>query len=333
MIRYSFQVDRDLCITACDRAFEQVFRMRAADVIGRPYREAVVPIAVGGLDMLTSSMEDGRLITLQAHPVHSFAGLCYVDISIRPMSVADGTVNGASVTIEPSENFANPGGSQIDVCTLASTLAHGIRNPLNAIKGAAVYLREKYSEEATLLEFVAIMDDEIARLDSFISRFLATTSSGSEFVLVDLDALIERIKLLVGLQAQSRDIQIVISGVSAGHVLADPFHLEQAVLNLVNNALEAMPASGVLTLQGTREQIDGKAYAVISVGDTGPGLGSVMLDIATKPPSDGHGYGLFITREVLRAMGGHMQIQTMEGAGTTVSLYIPAPFSHWSTES
>jgi len=76
---------------------------------------------------------------------------------------------------------------------MASSLAHGVRNPLNAIKGAVVYLREKYGHEKTLLEFSTIINDEINRLDNFVSNFLSAARGELRFVPTNLNDILETI--------------------------------------------------------------------------------------------------------------------------------------------
>ena len=136
----------------------------------------------------------------------------------------------------------------IDIGKIASTLAHGVRNPLNAIKGAVVYLRGKYAHEAPLIEFTRIMEEEISRLEGFISRFLSSSISTAESADVDVNSLLRRIEVFTAYQLFNRSITPVFELADVPPIRVNEFHLEQAVLNVVNNAIEAMKAGGRLTV-------------------------------------------------------------------------------------
>jgi two-component system nitrogen regulation sensor histidine kinase GlnL len=214
----------------------------------------------------------------------------------------------------------------IDIGKIASTLAHGVRNPLNAIKGAVVYLSEKYSHEAPLVEFTKIMEDEISRLENFISKFLSSSVSDTEVRETDINSLLKKIEVFISLQIYTRNIQSLFEFGNIPPVIINSFHLEQAILNVINNAIDAMGSGGQLRIGTSAEERDGKVYVVVSVSDTGQGMAAPKRigELSSDQEGNGRGFGLFITYEILKHFHGHLEIDSKINCGTTIKLFIPS---------
>lgn len=111
-------------------------------------------------------------------------------------------------------------------------------------------------------------------------------------------------------------------------VYADAFRLQQALVHVIVNAIQAMPHGGILTI---RADAPGAADGVVRlhVADTGPGIAPEVLDhvfdafFSTRPPGKGSGLGLTIARRILRDYGGDIQVASRLGRGTTFTLNIP----------
>jgi two-component system nitrogen regulation sensor histidine kinase GlnL len=204
----------------------------------------------------------------------------------------------------------------------ASNLAHGVRNPLNAIKGAVVYLKEKYANDRTLLEFTKIIEEEILRLDAFLTRFLNSMAFPDvEKSEADINELLKEIEILTCFQAHAFNIETDYEYGTVPLLMMDSFQLKQAILNIVNNAIEAMHGGGHLRVRsGTEKQNDG-LYVVIEISDTGPGINRRRNNNCVRSRAGGgRGYGLNITREVFQSHGGYMELRCRKGRGTVVRL-------------
>ncbi|HSW65160.1 MAG TPA: ATP-binding protein [Dissulfurispiraceae bacterium] len=323
MVRYSFTVDAQLRMTGCDHAFEQAFMASEELVFGTHYADYVTALTADEKDLVLHAMQSGSPVILNGYPARSFCGVYSLDITIAPSFNEAGNVTGAQVSVSP--NFIGNRHMQklVDIRKLASTLAHGTRNPLNAIKGALVYIQEKYACEERLVEFTQIMDSEIDRLNQFISGFLAQAHEESDCQLTDVNELLQTVVGMIGLQVRSRRMSITLDTGTVPPITVDPFHLQQAILNIVNNAIEASSPGDALSVSSLSETIDGQAYVVIAVADSGRGAAWSADDGADMRRSKGRGYGLFITHEVVRSFGGKVQIQSTEGVGTVVRLLLP----------
>lgn len=338
MKSYSFCTDGRLRITWCDEnTLELLAESPPCKPAGRKYHDLLPPILSEGRDAVERALKEKRVKVLKEYCLRFHDRQFMADIVIEPGKKAGAkdkarhTPNGsaAKVTIFPrySCNLAKRlENSQrlIDIGKIASILAHGVRNPLNAIKGAVVYLREKYSGEPTLLEFTKLMEEEISRLDGFISKFLSTSISDSEGE-VDVNLLIKKTEVFISLQAHALNIKCSFTyGVDIPPVVTSSFQLGQAVLNVINNAIEAMRSGGSLCVVTRYEKKEGRGFVVIGVSDTGPGFAGGFSGQFRALEHNGKGFGLFITNEILQCHGGHLEIRSQRNVGTTVELFLPA---------
>ncbi len=325
---YVFSADKELCITFWSEDLVKLTGREATHVRGKKYFEVLPPFLSNGKDALSTALEENRTIVLKGYVFGCLLDHMSGDIRISPLKTA-GKVKAVKVTLphlSPCSVAISFRNSQrlIDIGKNASTLAHGVRNPLNAIKGAVVYLSEKYAAEPALVEFATIMNEEIARLDNFISQFLSTSISDAGFVLTDINALMKRLQAFTSLQAHVRNIKPVYEyGGDLPPVMLNAFQIEQAILSVLNNAIDAMSSGGRLTVRTRRESRSGN-FVTIEISDTGSGMAGRAVDSSSIPRgAKGKGFGLVITREVLQYHGGHLEIVSDKGKGTTVRLCLP----------
>ena len=324
-----FEVDKDLRIVALGRDLEEVCGRDRSEVEGRLYHEVFPRITCADGDAVERVLVEGTPKTVRGCTSACFYGSVSADVEIKALHDKKGNSRGASVTFCSSPACALYRELQksrpfIDIGKIASSLAHGVRNPLNAIKGAVVYLNEKYASEKPLVEFTRIIQEEISRLDGFIARFLSSSIIEEGLSETNVNAVVRKAEVLVSFQARSHNIKTFFEYGKALPVTANAFHLEQAVFNVINNAIEAMGSGGELTVRTGTETRDGLRYAVIAVSDTGSGMPETNgKELATLSTARGKGFGLFLTREFLRYYGGHLEIESKKGVSTTVRLYLP----------
>ena len=324
---YHFSTDGELNIIAWDDNISAFTGKLASEVIGRKYYEAFPRIFDNDEDALLTVLKKKSGLSLNGHLFLCLFDQMKVDISIKPV-VKDGKVKILDITVAPDAlcPVAERLGELqrfVDIGKIASTLAHGVRNPLNAIKGAVIYLRDKYPKEPPLVEFTKIIEYEIARLDMFITRFLSSSVSESELSETDINTLLERIRVVTSFQAQTSHVDVVYELGAIPPIKANTFQIEQAVLNVINNALRAMSSGGQLRVRTLVDGSKGRNYGVIEVADTGPGMMDRRLVTVASENSRGKGFGLFITHEVLKNHGGHLEVNSKKGTGTTMRLYLP----------
>lgn len=211
---------------------------------------------------------------------------------------------------------------------MSAGLAHEIRNPLGAIKGAAQLLNPKQLEGINR-DFVDIIIEEVDRLNGVVCQFLDYARPlriGHE--LTDINQIIRRTLQLIETEAVSTDIEIVQELEEELPLLyADAEQLKQVFINLIRNSIEAMPDGGELTIQ---TELVGEMDAPtvrVTFTDEGDGVPpEVMKNIfipfyTTK--SKGTGLGLSICQRIIEHHEGTIQVQNLSEGGARFTIRLP----------
>lgn len=326
---FTFAVDKRLCVRSWGDDISELTGEKKSAVLGKKYYRAFPRIMSGDHDCLLTVIEEKKKrVSLKGYRFYCPLDRLHADITIEPLKNKKG-VMGALVTLSNisvcsrAENLLSAR-RFINIGKTASSLAHGVRNPLNAIKGAVVYLTEKYQQEPALIDFAGIIKEEIARLDNFISRFLSTSLADPGHSLVDVNAIVKKIEVFTSFQSHAHKIETFYEYGKLPKVMADAFQLEQAILNIVNNAMEAMGSGGQLKVRTQMEKHSRLESILIEVSDTGAGILEASPDAPlVAERTRGKGFGLFITREILQSCGGSMEMNSKKGGGTVARLYLP----------
>jgi len=217
--------------------------------------------------------------------------------------------------------------------TLAAGMAHEVKNALVACKTFIDLLLEKNAEG----ELVEIVRREMGRIDSLVSRMLKFGGLGSgKQSVVHVHEILEHSLRLLEPQMEDKAITLMRALEAAPDlVLADDHELQQAFVNLLLNAVEAMGLKGTLTVT-TRVEIggektpsgNGRPQLCLSIEDTGAGVPDHVLShlfepfVTTKP--SGTGLGLAITRQIVHQHRGTIRVRSQLGQGTTFTISLPA---------
>lgn len=209
---------------------------------------------------------------------------------------------------------------------LAAAIAHEVRNPLAVIVNAVAVLRRVSSSEEDRSMFLSIVDEEAARLNRLVTDLLRfarpVNIKRSPVSLVEL-ANRSRSQVLDG-----HDIVVSIADdPEIQSVWVDPNLFRLVFDNLVQNACQAMRGGGQVDILVTRGSLPTGAAVVIQIKDHGHGMEAEVRERALDPffttrPS-GTGLGLPIVQRIVEAHGGQLAIESEEGSGTTVTLYLP----------
>jgi signal transduction histidine kinase len=169
------------------------------------------------------------------------------------------------------------------------------------------------------------MSSETQRIDRIVQQFLEYARPPRLVrETVDLGALVREVGERAFSLADSRGVRLEVDASGPGSARVDPAQLRQALDNLIRNAVDATPAGGRVSLAARRE---GAGHA-IEVRDTGTGIEPAELPrifdlyYTTKP--DGTGVGLAVTQQIVTAHGGTIEVDSRPGAGTTMTLHLPA---------
>ncbi|HET7746070.1 MAG TPA: GAF domain-containing protein [Vicinamibacteria bacterium] len=212
--------------------------------------------------------------------------------------------------------------------TFASGLAHEVRNPLNSIALQLSILERRIGRceaalAAEMADLTSVIREEIKRLDGLVGDFLLFSRTDRvQFHPASLEAIVEEVIRLVEPEAAATGVTLRHERKTPVPVSAmDAEKVKQVVMNLVRNALEAMPEGGACVVETS--VADGRALLVVR--DTGPGLPEgvdvYQLFVTTKPK--GTGLGLSIVQQIVMQHGGDVAAASVPGEGTTFTVTLP----------
>ncbi len=219
-----------------------------------------------------------------------------------------------------------------ELAALAGSLAHEIKNPLSVIRMNMDLLAEDFAtpespRERRALAKIAMVGRQCERLENLLNDFLRFNKVGRlELHLGSLNDQIERVLDLFEAQAASANVEIVrYLDPDLPSIQLNGETLQAALVNLVKNALEAMPDGGQLVVR-TRVTRQGVALDLI---DTGVGMDErtamKMFDAFFSTKSGGSGLGLPTARRIIEAHGGRIGVHSEAGRGTQFTLEFPTP--------
>ncbi len=217
--------------------------------------------------------------------------------------------------------------------TLASGLAHEIRNPLNSLNLNMQMLQEEVrgdgGNEATGSRLLTITRSEISRLERLVTDFLAYAKPRPlEVEPVPPGELLERVATLLAPEARRRGARIEVDDACDGATLeVDPAQIKQLLLNLAQNALAAIEETGRPGTLTLRARPAGSSV-VLEVRDDGVGVPeearSKIFDLFYSTRKGGTGLGLAIAQRIVRDHGGRIDLDSTPGVGTVISVALPA---------
>jgi signal transduction histidine kinase len=210
---------------------------------------------------------------------------------------------------------------------MSAAVAHGLRNPLASIRAATQLARHQLPPQSPQREHLSAVIDEVDRLEKRISHLLDFTkpvafAPGTEVVsdLVDRTLAVFQDKLArQGIEAR------LLLDPTLPPVWVDGAQLEQALLEVISNAVEAMPKGGRLSIGGARAPA--ASGVVLTITDTGEGIAEAALGHVTEPffttKADGTGLGLAIAKRFVEQNRGTLTVASRENAGTSVTITLP----------
>lgn len=203
-------------------------------------------------------------------------------------------------------------------------VAHEIRNPLTSISGYIQHWQRSHNPSP---QAVATVCREVMRLNSIVDKLLFFAKpAAAKFAPHDVNVLVERVLQFF---LETHDERIVITKrltPDLPSALLDAEQIQQVLVNVIYNALQAMPDGGTLTIS-TSWRAGAKDLVEIAVTDTGCGIPEENIPRIFDPffttKARGSGLGLALAHEIVTAHGGHIEVESRVGAGTTMRIFLP----------
>ncbi len=224
--------------------------------------------------------------------------------------------------------------------TLATGVAHEINNPLAIIKESAGYMGqilakkelENFSHLNQFTMAVKKIETGVERARKITHKLLGFVQRNeSSFLEVDLNELAKEVFDLLYREAANKEIKLAQEFPDDGAftIYSDPYQLRQVLLNLVANAIHASSPGGTVAVSIAFEQMD---KVVLAVKDEGEGIPKENLKrifepfFSTKSPGKGTGLGLFVSHNILKKLGGSIEVESSPGRGAVFTVRLPVRF-------
>ena len=278
--------------------------------------------AEGGTSEVEVKRMDGTRIS---------ARITQVPFEVRPGEAGTLLLIRDLATLRDIEAHLSDAGRFAVLAHLAAGLAHEIRNPLHSIGLNATVVEQYLSAERTpervgaMGESLASIREETQRLAELLNSYLGLVRPDTGAGPVDLREVCRRVMQLLAFPARKSNVDVRLESegdLPPVHGVAD--RLQQAILNLVLNAIQAMPGGGVVSVRTSTS--DG--IVRVTVSDTGPGVPEDLVEhlfhtrVTTKP--GGTGLGLPLVRMIVEAHGGSVWVRSKAGEGAVFTLILPS---------
>jgi signal transduction histidine kinase len=215
---------------------------------------------------------------------------------------------------------------------LAAGVAHEIRTPLTAIKAVLYIQKKRFQAGSVEQENVEVVEREISRLERIVNNFIKFARPAEpETSIVEVDDLLLELQKIVAPQLLESNIQLIMEILAPMQIRADAAQIKQVLINLVQNAADAIGRNGKITLRARPEQkrLGNGEIPVVSleVTDTGKGIPpdveKRLFDPFFTTKENGSGLGLSIAAQIIQKHGGELQYQTLLNHGTTFGIFLP----------
>jgi signal transduction histidine kinase len=208
---------------------------------------------------------------------------------------------------------------------MSAKVAHDIRNPLTIIGGFTRRIMKKNSNDPINSNYLSIIVKEIDRLEKILNDILSYAKiQEPQFVKTDLNRIIKTICEIFIIEMEQKNVFLLNnSNPDLPFVLADPGQIERVLINIIENAIEAMPTGGQIEINTFSEN----GWANIEIADSGKGISDDDMDklfapFFSKKPS-GCGLGLTVSSQIIKNHGGNIGVRKREPNGTVFFITLP----------
>jgi two-component system nitrogen regulation sensor histidine kinase GlnL len=337
-------VDRDFRITAFNPALEQMLEIPASQTLGRNLREIFVEEEILEKTISKTFSSGQSFFIRECSLSKKNKSLLLTSITISPLFDEEGTIRGSIVLVKDLQAFKEieedlwQSNKLFSVKTLLQGLSHELKNPLLGIRGAAQLL-ERELRDSEYREYLQVIIKEVDRLNNIIGNLINLTYLRKPLLEpVNIHKVLERVILLEKQSPLGQKVHFYPEyDPSLPEILVDENLLSQVFINLIKNALEAMPNGG--EIQVTTKvlsdyylaRINGMEHQVplmkIEIRDSGVGIPEDKVQYLFTPffttKQRGSGLGLALSQEIIRQHGGRLKIESVEGKGTVATILLP----------
>lgn len=327
-------LDPQGCVTSWNRAAERIYGWTAEEMLGRSVDRVFPdsPEIAEELSKTEARLRDGRTIhDLETTRVRKDGTPITVRITRSPLEDAGGRFAGSTGIIRDVTALKEMEARLLErerlaaVGELAAQVAHEIRNPLAGIRGACEILAEERSGSAARDQISREVIRQVDRLNRTVEDMLLFARPRAiQPVPTDVHEILERTLGVLLEDPKTREIEVERRyAKSLAELEVDPQQIEQVLINILLNAIQAMDYRGKLTVTTRTNGV----HAQVAIRDTGPGIPDDVRDQIFRPffttRAKGSGLGLAIVRNLVQAHGGSISAVSLPEGGAELTVTLP----------
>lgn len=325
-------IDADYRIIVLNPPAEKLLGIRADDVVGKKIHDIPGPFS-SEERFLQTTLESGRGVRFLETSIRVGGEEVMLQINSDVVRDRENNAVGAVAVFQDITELRRTQKAVRErerlaiIGQMAAGMAHEIKNPLTAVRGFAQLLKEKCPDNTTLSDYVDIIMDEVDRANGVIFDFLQLARPKQPTLRrQSVNDLLEEILAIAGPQAFLKNIAVEHEvAKDLPHCRLDRDQIKQVLLNMCQNAIEAMPGGGILKITAGFLPAEKEIY--IDISDTGCGIPPEKMEKIGVPffttKAEGTGLGLSISYSIIGAHKGRVELESKEGEGTTFRIYLP----------
>ena len=329
-------VDRDMRIQYVNKAIEPLAGRSVRECVGQKCHEVVHGLSKPPSFCTTmETFRTGRRFHSGEWMELKDGSRRFIEYATYPIKQADGTVVSVVEVIRDAtdkklaEEQLLHNAKLVSLGEAAAGIAHEVRNPLNAIKLGLQALEPFVAHDGEAREIAATVYRNVDRLAAFVTNMLMFARKDPEDrIPSDVRVVVQKAVSLVQSKANDQNVRIVTRFQEGlGTAVINPGQIEQVVVNILLNAIQAMPGGGEVEVSAGLHSHGEQAGLLLRLADTGAGIPEKhktrVFDpfYSTKP--GGTGLGLAISSKIVKDHGGHIAIRDQEPQGTIVEVFLP----------
>ncbi|HEX7358210.1 MAG TPA: ATP-binding protein, partial [Ignavibacteriaceae bacterium] len=322
-------VSRDMKITLFNLSAENLFSVRASEIIGKNINET----GIKSLDIISENIRNEITYQNIELSVENGSTTKFISLNIIPNYNLDKQMDSYTIIINDITELKNTeeqikrNEKILAMGELASGVAHEIRNPINAIGMIAQRLNKEFEPKENNKEYLDItllLKNEVDRINKIITQFLSYAKPLEiNQSPVELNLYLSEVFKLYEEQAKQKSINFILQGSEKVNVNIDADLIKQSLMNIIQNAFDSIEENGEVSISYYRHKKD----FVIEITDNGVGIDQEqqkkIFDLYYTTKKDGNGLGLSISQKIIAQHKGSIAFKSKLNQGTTFKIILP----------